>query len=767
MALRILPIFVLMVFLPGAVVCQQPKPSPSSGAQSKDEVVRVTTNLVQVDLVATDKDGKQVSDLRPEDFEVFEDGRKQQITNFSYISTNAASASQPANTPAAQTTDKNGSKIPPARLSPEQARRTIVLVVDDLGLSFESMGFVRQALKRFVDEQMQPNDRVAIVCTSAGTGALQQFTSEKRQLNAAIERVQWYPAGRGGLSPYAPLDTQQNSDFTNAQQIINEMEENREANYAVGTLGTLGFVVRGLSELPGRKAVMLISESFRLFTAQGRNIRLLEALRRLTDQANLASTVIYTLDASGLNPLNFTAEDKVSGAYFDPSILQDPNGPVQTPARNRSLTQRNDVPPSLSAQAETDSASAFRKLDALMTQRDNQNIQTQSVLSYLAQRTGGLFIGNTNNLSLGTQRMIEDQKGYYLLGYRPDESVIDPATGHRRFHNLTVKVKRSGLNVRARSGYYGITTEELRSAKRTREGQLAAALNSPFAAGGVGLRMTTVFGSDPGTGSYIRVLLHVNAHDLIFTEQPDGSRKTVLDFVAVNYGDGGHILDQFVDTQTIGADANAYPGLLQNGLRFVLNVPVKQPGACQLRAAVRDASSERIGSASQFIEVPDLSKNRLTLSGILINGTNQIVTNKTSAGGTSTLPSTPQATGDAEKKADGADPQAGPAVRRLRHSMILNYLYTIYNAQVDGTGHPQLQTQMRLFREGKEVFTGKVLPYNVGQQGDMKHLSAGGRLLIGTNLVPGEYILQVTVTDALAKEKQNTSTQWMDFQIIE
>ena len=145
------------------------------------------------------------------------------------------------------------------------------------------------------------------------------------------------------------------------------------------------------------------------------------------------------------------------------------------------------------AQEEGGSSAAFKRLDALMAQRDNQNVQTQSVLSYLAQRTGGLFTANTNNLSLGTQSMLNDQQGYYLLGYRPDDSIVDPATGRRRYHELTVKVKRSGLRVRSRAGYYGVSSEVAGSQKRTNAQQLATALTSPFGAGEVGLRVTPFF----------------------------------------------------------------------------------------------------------------------------------------------------------------------------------------------------------------------------------------------------------------------------------
>ena len=87
------------------------------------------------------------------------------------------------------------------RLRPEQVRRTIALVVDDLQLSFESTAYVRRMLKKFVDEQMQPGDLVAIIRTGSGIGALQQFTSDKQQLYAAIERVRWNMRGGAGINP--------------------------------------------------------------------------------------------------------------------------------------------------------------------------------------------------------------------------------------------------------------------------------------------------------------------------------------------------------------------------------------------------------------------------------------------------------------------------------------------------------------------------------------------------------------------------------------
>ena len=95
--------------------------------------------------------------------------------------------------------------------------------------------------------------------------------------------------------------------------------------------------------------------------------------------------------------------------------------------------------------------------------------------------------------------------------------------------------------------------------------------------------------------------------------------------------------------------------------------------------------------------------------------------------------------------------------------MILQYAYVIYNATLGG--HGQLQIQTRLFREGKLFFTGRVQPINLGNQSDPKRLAAGGGLQLGSEMAPGEYILQIVVTDPLAKEKYRVATQWIDFEI--
>jgi len=736
--------FTLLTLSSVAGQTAQPSPSPAKSPVSQDDIIRITTSLVQLDVQVTDKEGKPVVDLQPGDFEVSEDKSKQTITNFSYISLGPSiTISQP---------DKTNSPVAPAPVRPEQVHRTIALVVDDLGLSYESIISVKQALRKFVNEQMIASDLVAVLMTSRGMGSLQQFTTSKPQLLAAIDGISWYASGRSGLSANSQIDTQLGEEFTQGAQIVNEVEEARAAQYSVGTIQTIGRILRGLEDLPGRKSIMMFAESFKLFSSQGRNVQLIDSIERLADQANRASTVIYTIDASGLNPQDMTASDKVSGSTytFDPAAVWGSTSAVSRP-RNRTSNQSIDAPSSLAAQAANDSAMAFKKLDSLVQQRDSQHQESKTILSFLAEETGGTFTQNANDLSLGTQRMLQEQQGYYLIGYKPSDMSIDKETGLRRAHSISVKLKRPGLKLRTRSTHYGVNETTRATKPLTRDQQLAKALTSPFSAGGIGLTLTPLFETD-ANGPNLKVLLHVAAKDLQFVAQPDNSQVAVIEFLAVTFGSEGRVVDQFADTQTVSINKDAYDQKIKDGLVFILNVPAKKPGPVQVRVAVRDAKTELIGSANQFIELPDLSKSNLALSGIYLRGA---------------MPGPPNSAAPApEVKTDKQEISAGPAIRRLKHGMMLSYSYTIYNAQLDNAKQPQLQTQMRLLRDGKEVFAGKPTAFNPGKQTDMKNLEAGGRLIVGSSLPPGQYVLQVTVTDALAKNKRYAvATQWMDFDL--
>jgi len=694
------------------------KPQPQQRNEDVD-VVKITTNLVQVDAVVTDKNGNRITDLRPEEVEMLEDGRNQKITNFSYI----ALDSKPPDTSNAKPLDKNAPPTPPVKLRPEQVRRTMALVVDDLGVSFESANYVRQSLKKFVDQQMQPDDLVAIIRTSGGIGALQQFTSDKRQLYAAIEKVKWQPNGRGNISAFAPLGSDPNiqseGQTDSGQTRDADIEQFREDYFAVGTLGALNYVVRGLRELPGRKSIVLFSEGFQIINSEDSSVndRILFGLRRLTDLANRASVVIYTMDPRGLQPLGLTAADSTA---------------MMTP----------------------------EQVEQQLSNRRNALFESQSGLDYLAAQTGGMSIKNTNDLNGGMKRIIADQEGYYLIGYRPDDSTFDRVNGRTKFHHISLKIKRAGkYNIRMRNGFYGVSDEVITpTAGRTPQEQILNALTSPFARSGIHLHLTSLFVNDAQTGSAMRSMLHVDPRDIDFTQEPDGMHKAVFDILAVAFGDNGQVLEQFSYTQTLRIKDENFARVLNNGFTYHVTVPVKKAGAYQLRTALRDKSSERLGSASQFIEVPDIKKNKLLLSGIVLRGMTLDAYLKNAG-----VKNEEQTTNDI---AVDALPKASPALRQFQTGMALAYGVTIYNAQIDKTsGKPNLKIQVRVFRNGEQLFAGNELLYDATEQADLKRLRVVGGIELGSAMAPGEYVLQIIVKD-LVKEKPRVATQWMDFEIV-
>jgi len=209
-------LFALTVCLLAAPLISAQQATPTPPAADETDVLKISTTLIQLDVTVTDRDGNVVTDLKPEDFEVYENGKKQEITNFSFISVN-----KQAGNGNPQTAGNNPSKnnkdsipIPPARLRMEQVRRTYSLVVDDLGLNFASIFWVKESLKKFVNEQMREGDLVAIIRTGSGIGAMQSFTSDKRQLLAAIDKIKWNSYGRAGISAFTPIESSLKQDLS-------------------------------------------------------------------------------------------------------------------------------------------------------------------------------------------------------------------------------------------------------------------------------------------------------------------------------------------------------------------------------------------------------------------------------------------------------------------------------------------------------------------------------------------------------------------------
>jgi VWFA-related protein len=299
--------------------------------------------------------------------------------------------------------DESGAPEPAVvPISPRDARRVIGIIVDDSRMTFESVYRTRMGLRRLVDEQLEPADLVTVVTTSGMRGTSWPFTFSRPELRAAVTRLRfslWNASAAGALEP-----------LEHAFDVLpTPFERFREEHFAVNALNRIADVIDAVRELPGRKTVLLVSEGFSISGLSDSQIR--DAMYRLVDRANRAGVVIYAVDPRGLMFTGLTAADNAASA-----------------AEMAEVTARRN--------------------DALA--------QTQEGLRFVAGQTGGFAVVNANDMPGAFRRVLDDQRGYYLIGFQPSEDTFGP---DKRFRRVKVKVTRKGLRVRTRAGFYGIATE--------------------------------------------------------------------------------------------------------------------------------------------------------------------------------------------------------------------------------------------------------------------------------------------------------------------
>ncbi len=707
----------LAVLLGCVLYAQAYGQTPRPTAAPESDVVKISTNLIQIDATVTDSKGNPIRDLQAADVEIYENGKKQEITAFSFV------AQKPHQADAKKSDDSLDVPVPVPGLRPEQVRRTVALVVDDLSLSYESMNRTQRALRKFVDEQMAEGDLVAIIRVGVGMGALQQFTSDKRQLLSIIDKLKWNPLGRGRVGAFAPINDgpeslqkldQDPEDETVIQQFKTSFADYQESIFATGTLGALRYVVTGLKDLPGRKSVVLFSDGIQIFQRDEHGYtnggRVNEFLKTLIDIANRNSVTFYTMDARGLDDGVVTARDSIY--------------PTRPPTNTKRLTD-------------------------VAADRSKELFDTQDGLVHLAAETGGFPVLIQNDMNAGLKRILEDQS-YYLIAYTPAAETFDRSAS--RFNKIEVRVLRDGAKVRYRSGFFNTQGEAAaKPTKLTPAQRLQDALTSPFGANNIGLRLNALYGNNGG-GDYVTALLHVNTKDLAFSDQPSGERKAAVDVFAVTYSENGVAVDKIVRTFNIDVKAADYQRVLEKGFVCFFNFPMKKPGPYQLRVAIRDARADTVGSASQFIEVPDLKKKALTLSGIELENF--------SAEQWQRMTAIARSVADRSGPTEQGDPMADTSLRQFRRGTVLHYSFDVYNIGAESSG---LTNRLRVFRDGKLLLDGKPVPVNLDPASGGR-VRATGAMSLPPEMQPGDYVLQVIVSDPASKGK--AAAQFVQFELL-
>jgi VWFA-related protein len=708
------PIFALFLFLSFTLLTFAQKPTPTP-PDDENDVVKISTSLVQLDAIVTDKKGNPITDLSVEDFEILQDGKTQKITNFSYINRigNAEKTTR-SQTLASKNNDKNLPLTAPSSVRSNEFGRVLTFVVDDGNNCATQLGMIaaKEGLKKFVNEQMLPNDSVAIYQTRNGSSLLQQYTSDKSRLLGIIQKIRWYPPR--GIFVSCGNETIQNN--------INEKPQNNDQREAIensikdgqieGLIGVTRYAINGLRQIGGRKVMFIMSDSLPLMVGKGINVeisRSFSAIKDLAELANRTAVVLNTIDVRGLT---------------NPSLLEaadDAEGLARTGGE--------------------------KGAENFIGNRNLSDSQRRSGLASLAIETGGKFYENTNFLDLSIQKALSIEKGYYLLGYEPENETFKG----KSFHKISVKLKREDLNVSSRSGFSGKTDEELRPKPRTGDSELYRALTAPIPNADLNIKLSSYFANTPSKGNFIRALLYIDGKDITFLDEPGKTKKIVFDMVAVTLNEKNEVIDDTNRTATVHIPVDRVEEVRRDGLVYSVDVPVKKDGVYTFRTALRDTTAKRLGSSSQVIEVPNLSKSKLLISGLLISGVD---------GNGQILP-----TESGESAFSSVVSPAIAAIRKFKRNSVAAYSYTLYNAKPDSaTNLPNLTIQTNLYYDGQIFSEGRPQSADLGKQTDLSRINDFGYLKLNANIPTGDYVLQVIVKDLTTNQ---ITSQWIDFEVVE
>ena len=186
-------------------------------------------------------------------------------------------------------------------------------------------------------------------------------------------------------------------------------------------------------------------------------------------------------------------------------------------------------------------------------------------------------------------------------------------------------------------------------------------------------------------------MLHIDAADLKFTDEKDGQKTCSFEVLATSFGSDGQLVDQIGKTYTVTVPPEVYSRVLADGIVYHFKFPAKKAGAYQYRVAIRDAVGGNIGAASQFVEVPDVSGGKLTLSSIVVEDMSVDEFQRSFAAGSGIK----------------TDPMRDTALRLIEVGRVYRYSLEIYNAGLDASKKPNLETRIRVFREGKLILDGQ------------------------------------------------------------
>jgi len=656
-------------------------------------ITRVTVNQVRIDAVVTDRQGDLVRDLTKADFSVFQDRKRQSPIHVQFVSEGEARGSGAAASAARE-------------LKREEVQRTIVAIIDDANMSFESFVQSRQALKKYLDQAMRPGDMAAVLCTSRSSSFLSQFSSDPVRIRLAIDQMSRNVVSRAEWGP-----------------LVN----------------TVNSTLWALNRMPGRKSVIIFCERLRIRKNSAESS--MDALRKIVDSSLRSSVRIYGIDPRGL--------------HASPSATL-PNGTLVGLAYEQAREGRG---------VEDRAAQMLNRQDR---GTEPVNFEDNEGLAFLAGETGGLMLEGTNDLGKQLQTALRDQSGYYLVAWDPGDKAFKPSKGHfADYHSIKITVDRPGVKVRTFRGFYGFDRADSTAFNRSPRMTMQEALLSPFQNGEINVRLNSQFDL-AGDKAFIRSFVDIDGKDIVFQPVADAARKDCsivnLEVLTLPQPVDWNV-EMLSESQMTSLEVcgSAREQMQHDGLAITMLHPVTKPGAYQMRLAVRNlpglvVSDDRsltaapkhlmtraesdppVGSAHVLVQAPDWS-TKPALFGIRLQSARQPVSLFQQRSGS------PKANSMMLGYRSGS--QGDPAVRHFQPGE--TFYFNAKLANVTGA-----QAEIRIWHADEagaqqEIYSGAATIASGG---------TGGSYRIPESLAPGTYYLRI-----IAKGEGFQASEDIDFTV--
>ena len=723
---RPIDILVLCVALSTAVLAAQTQQPPPSRAST---VVQAETTAILVDVVVRDRRGQPVMDLTAGDFEVYEDGVLQEIGALTRYSAEAEGGVATTTTPAPPVT-----AVAAAKPKPEPTPEPVIALVFDR-LTPEARVLARKAALGYVGERPQSGARIAVFAIDLSLLPYQSYTRDAALLRKAIEDVglrstaqfqsqagkarELAQQAEGAANSMAALQAggqgaaqaaqggagagAADAMFAQMQQRTLETFEMLEADQqGLSTSNALLAVVNSMRALPGRKSVIFFSEGLAI------PANVAARFRSVIDTANRANVSIYAMDAAGLRAES-TSKDARDGINA---------------AANRML-RRNPTSEVVGAPM----TEALERNEGLLRN------DPHSGLGELADGTGGILIGNTNDLTGGFKRIDQDMRNYYMLSYVPKNDRFDG-----KFRTISVKVKRGGMEVAARKGYFAV-----RGAGPTPvmsyEARPLALLDSTPLPNAFPTRAAALKFPAASTPGLTPVLVSVPASAMTFVPSDDRTSYRAEFTILVRFRNASNqVIDKMSQSYVLTGPIERLESVKQGNVLFYRERELK-PGLYTLEAIVHDAISDRASVRLATVEERPVDAATLRVSDlVLISSAERIAKADQRAG-------SPFLVGDMLLY-----PNLGEELRKSA-APELGFFFTAY----PGKGS-QPQATLEVLQNGARLAS---LPLTLGAPDSFGRIQHVSRLPIGA-LAAGTYDLRVVLSDGRQQVSRSTTFRIVD-----